>query len=175
LRDPSCAETDDSSPGRGPTRPVDRVGHRHQRRCGNWSYVWRDNPEWGHRRSHGELIGLGRNIAASTVWSILKAAGIDPSPQRTDRSRPVSLTAQATAIVATDLFHSDTALLRRCFVLVYIEHDTRRAHIAGLAGNLSRPGGAGCIGFLEIWPRSLELALSRSCRRDHRHARLLQH
>ncbi|MDW6057087.1 hypothetical protein SAZ11_02010 [Streptomyces sp. FXJ1.4098] len=40
----------------------------------------------GYRRIHGELTGLGRDIAASTVRSILKEAGIDPSPQRTDRS-----------------------------------------------------------------------------------------
>src|ERR1035441_8148874 len=40
----------------------------------------RDNPEWGYRRIHGELAGLGVNVAASTVWEILKNAGIDPRP-----------------------------------------------------------------------------------------------
>jgi hypothetical protein len=31
---------------------------------------------------HGELLVLGVQVAASTVWEILKDAGIDPSPER---------------------------------------------------------------------------------------------
>jgi len=41
-----------------------------------------ENSSWGYRRIHGELAGLGYQIAASTVWSILKRAGIDPAPRR---------------------------------------------------------------------------------------------
>ncbi|WP_346177423.1 hypothetical protein [Streptomyces cuspidosporus] len=99
----------------------------------------RENPAWGYRRIQGELLGLGREVAASTVWSILKEAGIDPSPQRTDRSWATFLKAQASAIVATDLFHSDTAFLRRWFVLFFIGHGTRRVHIAGITRHPTGP------------------------------------
>ena len=39
----------------------------------------RENPEWGYRRIHGELDGLGVKVAASTVWEILRTSGIDPA------------------------------------------------------------------------------------------------
>src|ERR1039458_8508430 len=43
----------------------------------------RENPDWGYRRIHGELAGLGVKVAASTVWEILKASGIDPGRRQT--------------------------------------------------------------------------------------------
>ncbi|WP_426502977.1 helix-turn-helix domain-containing protein [Dactylosporangium sp. McL0621] len=32
----------------------------------------RENPQWGYRRVHGELLVLGVKVAASTVWEILR-------------------------------------------------------------------------------------------------------
>jgi hypothetical protein len=57
----------------------------------------RENPEWGDRRIHGELAGLGVNIAASTVWEILKASGTGPGRRPTG---PQFLRSQAEAILA---------------------------------------------------------------------------
>jgi putative transposase len=37
----------------------------------------RENQSWGYRRIHGELAGLGITVAPSTVWQILKSAGIN--------------------------------------------------------------------------------------------------
>jgi transposase len=41
-----------------------------------------ENSSWGYRRIQGELAGLGYQIAASTVWSILNRAGIIGCPAR---------------------------------------------------------------------------------------------
>src|SRR4051794_39857942 len=41
-----------------------------------------ENPSWGYRRVHPELLVLGVKVAASTVWEILHTAGIDPAPDR---------------------------------------------------------------------------------------------
>jgi putative transposase len=95
----------------------------------------RDNPTWGYRRVHGELARLGITIAASTVWAILKTAGIDPAPSRTSESWTAFLRAQATGIVACDFFTVDTVTLRRYYVLFFIELDTRRVHLAGVTKN----------------------------------------
>ena len=54
-----------------------------------------ENPSWGYQRIHGELAGLGYRIGASTVWTILHNAGIDPSPQRSGPSWTEFLRAQA--------------------------------------------------------------------------------
>jgi hypothetical protein len=68
----------------------------------------RENSCWGYRRIHGELLVLGVNVAASTVWEILKDAGIDPAPDRTTQGWAVFLRSQAEAILAADFFEAVT-------------------------------------------------------------------
>jgi transposase len=73
----------------------------------------RENPTWGHRRIQGELARLGYAIAASTVWEILHAAGIDPAPRRVGPTWRQFLAAQAHAILACDFLVVETVLLKR--------------------------------------------------------------
>ncbi len=71
-------------------------------------------------------------VAQSTVWEILRAAGIDPAPRRSGPTWRRFMHAQAAGILAVDFFHVDTVLLKRLYVLVFIEHGTRRMqHFAG--------------------------------------------
>ena len=68
----------------------------------------RENPNWGYRRLHGELLVLGVKVAASTVWEILKEAGIEPSPERTSSTWADFLRSQADALLACDFFETVT-------------------------------------------------------------------
>ena len=60
-------------PGRPPTaRSIARLTIR----------LAHENPLWGYRRIHGDLTKLGLRIAPSTIYEILRTAGIDPAPRR---------------------------------------------------------------------------------------------
>jgi putative transposase len=91
----------------------------------------RENPSWGYRRIHGELLVLGIKVAASTVWEILKQAGIDPAPYRASTTWASFLRSQADALLACDFFETVTLGGTRLFVLAVIEHATRRIRILG--------------------------------------------
>ncbi|MGH3672215.1 MAG: integrase core domain-containing protein [Pseudonocardiaceae bacterium] len=91
----------------------------------------RDNPNWGYRRVHGELITLGIKIAASTVWEILKTNGTEPAPHRDHLTWTTFLRSQAQAILAADFFETTTLTGTRLYVLAVIEHASRRIRILG--------------------------------------------
>ncbi len=96
-----------------------------------------ENPTWGYRPIHGEMRRLGHRIDASTIWQILRHAGHQPTPARTGPTWSEFIGSQAHAMLATDFFCVDTVALRRCYVLFFIEIDTRRVHLAGITTNTS--------------------------------------
>src|SRR6185437_8904859 len=91
----------------------------------------RENESWGYRRIHGELAGLGITVAPSTVWRILKSAGIEPAPRRNGPGWAEFLRSQARGIFALDFFTADLLNGAKVYVLAVIEHDTRRIRVLG--------------------------------------------
>ena len=113
-------------PGRPPTiRSIARLTVR----------LAHENPLWGYRRIHGEGTKLGVPVAASTVYEILRAAGTGPAPRRDGPKWRQFLHAQAAGILAADFLHVDTVALTRLYVLVFIEHGTRRMHLGGITAH----------------------------------------
>jgi putative transposase len=95
----------------------------------------RENPTWGYRRIHGELATMSIELAPSSVWAILKRHRIDPAPRRSGPTWAEFLHAHAKGLIACDFFSVDTVLLRRLYVLFFIDHDTRLVRLAGVTAN----------------------------------------
>jgi putative transposase len=90
-----------------------------------------ENPGWGYRRIHGELLVLEIKVAASTVWEILQEAGIDPAPERASSTWADFLRSQADALLACDFLETVTLSGTRLYVFAVIEHASRRIRILG--------------------------------------------
>ena len=92
-----------------------------------------ENPTWGYRRIQGELCRLGHRIAPSTVWQILHDHQIEPAPHRAAVSWSAFLRSQAP--VACDFATVDTILMRRFYVLFFIDVTSREVILGGISTN----------------------------------------
>jgi transposase InsO family protein len=91
----------------------------------------KENGSWGYRRVHGELLTLGIKVAPSTVWEILREAGIDPAPDRAATTWADFLRSQAHALLAADFIETVTLTGARMYILAVIEHASHRIRILG--------------------------------------------
>jgi putative transposase len=119
-----------------------------------------ENPRWGYQRIKGELLLLGVQVSATAIRRTLRRHRLDPAPRRANGTWRAFLRQQAAGIVACHFFAVDTIWLRRRYVLFFIEHDTRRVHLAGVTAN---PNGA----WVTQQTRNLLLVLEERGRRLH--------
>ena len=94
----------------------------------------RENPRWGYMRIKGELQGPGIRVSATAIAVLLRSHGIGPAPRRGPTWRQF-LKAQASGIIACDLFTVETALLKTLSVLFFIEIATRRVQVSVSTSN----------------------------------------
>jgi transposase InsO family protein len=84
---------------------------------------------------HGELLTLGITVAPSTVWAILREAGIDPAPERAATTWTDFLRSQAHALLAADFIETVTLTGARLYIPTVIEHATRRIRVLGVTAH----------------------------------------
>ncbi|MET8454688.1 helix-turn-helix domain-containing protein [Streptomyces sp. NPDC005209] len=97
----------------------------------------RENPSWGCRRVHGELLVPGVKVVASTVWEILRETGSVPAPERSSSTWGDFLRSPADALLACDSFETVTLTGVRLYVFAAIEHANRRIRILGATAHPS--------------------------------------
>ena len=91
----------------------------------------RENPGWGYRRIHGELLVLHIKVAASTIWEILHEAGTGPAPGRAASTRADFLRSPAGALPACDFPETVTLAGARLSVFAVTGHASRHIPIPG--------------------------------------------
>jgi putative transposase len=97
-----------------------------------------ENPTWGTSRS-GRAAAAWRAGGGDRDPTTLRCQRLDPAPRRAATSWQASLRRQAAGILACDLLTVATIWLRRREVRCFIDHKTRRVHLAGVTAN---PDGA---------------------------------
>jgi len=95
--------------------------------------VARDNPGLGYEKLAGEMRKLGFKVSKTTVSTVLERHGIPPAPERNRRgsSWQVFLNHYKDQFLACDFFTVETLRLQTLYVLFFLEHGTRRVHLAG--------------------------------------------
>ena len=97
---------------------------------------------WGYTRIHGELKKLGLDkISRTTVANILREAGMDPAPERSQSTWMEFVKRHAETLFACDFFTKKVWTLtglKTYYILFFIHIATRRVHFGGFTTNPDR-------------------------------------
>jgi putative transposase len=92
---------------------------------------------WGYTRILGELKKLGiRRVSRSTVINVLKQHGLDPGPQRGERSWDEFLRIHAKTLWARDFLSKKVWTkwgLAEFYILFFVHVGSRRVYVSGTA------------------------------------------
>ena len=83
----------------------------------------------------GECRKLGVTVSATTVRNVLRRHRLKPAPRRSGPSWSEFLRAQAAGTLSCDFFHVDTVMLRRVYVLFFIDVQRRKVFLAGVTAH----------------------------------------
>src|SRR2546425_5499323 len=101
-----------------------------------------ENRGWGYRRIQGALANLGYTVGRNTVANIFKRYGMEPAPERINRTTWKGFLEQHwDQIIATDFFSVEVwtrSGLTRFIVLFFMDVSTRRVQVGGIA---NKPNG----------------------------------
>ena len=102
-----------------------------------------ENRDWGYTRIRGALSNLGHDVSRGAIATVLREHGLEPAPERTNRTTwREFLAAHWDVMAAADFFTVEVWLprgLTRFTVLVLIELATRRVEIAGITADPDGP------------------------------------
>ncbi len=96
-----------------------------------WWFFGQGEPDVGLSSDPRGAFHSGVGLAPSSVWNILQRHGMDPSPDRAGPTWGGLVRAQAATTLACDFFTVDTVLLRRIYVLFFLELDTDGVYVTG--------------------------------------------
>ena len=78
---------------------------------------------------------MGVVLAPSSVRAVRRRYGVNPSPMRNGPTWTEFLSSQASSMLACDIFSVDRVLLKRLYVLFFIQLETRRVDVTGVTAH----------------------------------------
>jgi putative transposase len=97
--------------------------------------IAKENAHLGYHKIRGELMKLHIKVGRTTIQTILRSLGIEPSPLRRDSRWTDFIRTHMETLIACDFFTKEIWTLRgrvTVYVFFFIELGTRRVHLAGM-------------------------------------------